>query len=71
MAMPSHLLFADFLPLTGGGGTAGSGSSGVAVFPATVAVTGVVTLLVHWGVVVFPVTAASAVMGSLTGYRLI
>lgn len=47
MPVPSHLLVADFLPLAGGAGTAGSGRFGVAVFSATVAFTGVVTLLVH------------------------
>lgn len=47
MRLPSHLLVAAFLPLAGGGSTAGGGKFGVAVFPAAVAVTGVVALLVH------------------------
>lgn len=64
---PSHLLIAGFLSLAGGGGTAGGGRFGVAVFPDAVAVAGVVALLVRRGVVVFPLMRASAVMGSLSG----
>lgn len=64
--MPSHLLVAGFLPLAGGGGTAGGGRFGVAVFPAAVAVAGVVALFVRRGVV-FPVVGASAFVGSLSG----
>lgn len=67
MPTPSHLLVAGFLPLAGGNGTAGSGRLGVAVLPATVAVTGVVALLFSRGVMVFPFMGASAVMGSLFG----
>lgn len=65
--VPSHLLVAGFLPLTGGGGTAGGGRFGLAVFPAAVTVAGVVTLLVRRGVVVFPLVGASTVMHSLSG----
>lgn len=63
----SHLLGAGFLPLAWGGGTASSGRFGVAVFPAAEAVTGVVALLIRWGVVVFPLVGASTVVGSLSG----
>ena len=63
---PSHLLIAGVLPLTRGGGTAGGGRFGVAVFPAAVAVAGVVALLVRQGVV-FPVVGASTAVNSLSG----
>ena len=65
--VPSHLLVAGFLPLTGGGGTASGGRFAVAVFPAAEAVAGVVALLVHRGVVVFPLVWASAVLAPLSG----
>lgn len=67
MPVPSHLLVAGFLPLAGGNGTAGGGRLGVAVFPAAVAVAGVVALLFPRGVMVFPLVGPSAVMGSLFG----
>jgi len=68
MSMPPHLLVAGVLPLAGGGGTAGGCRFGVAVFPAAVAVAGVVALLVGGGVVL-PVMGASALGGSLPGGR--
>lgn len=67
MHVPSHLIVAGFLPLAGGGGTAGGGRLGVAVFPAAVAVAGIVALLVPRGMVVFPFMGASTIMGSLFG----
>lgn len=65
--MRSHLLVAGFLPLAGGGGTAGGGRFGVAVFPAAVTIAGIVSLLFYRGVVMLPLVGAPAVVCSLFG----
>lgn len=64
LTMPSHLLVdAGFLHLAGGGGTAGGGRlGGVAVFPAAVAIAGVVPLLLPRRRVVLPLMGAAAVL---------
>lgn len=64
LPMPSHLLVdAGVLHLAGGGGTAGGGRlGGVAVFPAAVAIAGVVPLLLPRRRVVLPLMGAAAVL---------
>ena len=70
---PHLFVEAGVLTLAGGGRTAGGGRLGVAVFPAAVAVAGVVAVFLRRrrrGGVVLPLVGAPAVVTPLSGGRL-